>query len=135
MLTYLLHIFTDHLKHKIVNKIICTAPSVNAHQRYVNQFKSFPTAMIISRGFQDLLIYLVKFFWSLFNSPYIFSVTFLQEQSKENSLISFFIIHRDYSGYNYDTIFSQNLFYLKRTLESRKTKLALTFLYCFGQET
>ena len=32
-----------------------------------------------------------------------FSTTLLQEQSKQNSLISFFIMQRDYNGYNYDT--------------------------------
>ena len=46
-------------------------------------------------GFQDFLIYLAKHFLALLIFPYYdFSTTFLQEQCKLNSLISFFIIAR-----------------------------------------
>ena len=52
-------------------------------------------------GFPDLFskVYLITFKFSQFD----FSATLLQEQSKSNSLISFFIMQRDYNGYNYDT--------------------------------
>ena len=64
--------------HKAVNKTSCRTPSANPHQLCANYLKSFLTAMIIFRGFQDFLIYLPKYFK----------------------------MQRDYNGYNYDTIFS-----------------------------
>ena len=87
-------------------KTNCRKPSVNAGNLCGNWLKSFQTAMIITKGFQDFLIYLVMYFWSLVNSPnLVFSKTFSQKQRKQNSLISFFIIERDYNGFNYHTFF------------------------------
>ena len=60
--------FIDYLKHKIVNKTVCRTSSANLRQLCVHLLKRCPTAMIIFRGFQDFLIYLVKYFWSLVNS-------------------------------------------------------------------
>ena len=55
-------------------------------------------------GFPDLFgkIFLITFELSLFD----FSITFLLEQIKLNNLISFFLMQRDYNGYNYNTFFS-----------------------------
>ena len=76
---FVAHIFfTDHLKLKAPNKTSCRTPSANTYQLCANYLKSFLTAMIIFRGFQDFLIYLPKYFK----------------------------MQRDYNGYNYDTIFS-----------------------------
>ena len=57
--------FTDHLKHKTVNKTICRMSSANLLQLCVLGSKSFPTAMINFWGFQNflMLIYLAKYFW------------------------------------------------------------------------
>ena len=60
--------FTDHLNHKIVNKTTCRKPSANPHQLW-KQLKSFRTVVIIFLAFQDFLIYLAKYFWSLLSSP------------------------------------------------------------------
>ena len=59
--------FTDHLNLKIVNKTTCRTPSKNPRQLWT-QLKSFRTVAIVFRGFQDFLIYLVKYFWSLLSS-------------------------------------------------------------------
>ena len=54
--------FTDHLKHKTVNKTTYRMPSANRRQICTHWLKSFPTPMIIFRDFQDSLIYLAKYF-------------------------------------------------------------------------
>ena len=48
--------FTDHLKQKNVNKTTCRTPSSNPRQLCAHYLKSFPTAKIIFRGFQNFLI-------------------------------------------------------------------------------
>ena len=71
--------FTDHLKYKTVNKTTFRTPSANPRQICPRQLKSFPAAMIIFWGFHDFLIYLVNYFWSLLNSPYlIFQLRFFK---------------------------------------------------------
>ena len=44
-------------------------------------------------------------------------------------------MQRGYSGYSYDTFLAKIYFSLIRVLKSKKKKLALTLLYCLGQET
>ena len=44
-------------------------------------------------------------------------------------------MQRDYNGYTYDTFLAKIHFSLIRVLKRKKKKLALTFLYCLGQET
>ena len=58
----LLHIvfFTDHLKLKTVNE--------TTYQLQAHYLENFPTVMIIFGGFQDLLIYLLKYFWLILNT-------------------------------------------------------------------
>ena len=59
----------DHMNHKIVNKTTCRTPSANPRQLWVHLLKSFRTVAIIFWGFEDFLIYLAKYVWSLLNSP------------------------------------------------------------------
>ena len=59
--------FTDHLNHKIVNKTTCWSHSANRRQLWT--LSNFRTVAIIFGGFQDFLIYLAKYFWSLLSSP------------------------------------------------------------------
>ena len=60
--------------------------------------------MIIFWGFQNFQIYLAKYFWSLLSyHNLICRTTFLQEQCKQNGLISFFIMQKVYESYNYHT--------------------------------
>ena len=76
--------FDDHLKHKTLNKTTCTTPSADPSQLCEHSLKCFPTAMIIFWGFQDFLIYLTKYFWSLLNSPdLIFQVLFCNSKVNE----------------------------------------------------
>ena len=44
-------------------------------------------------------------------------------------------MQKDYNGYNYDAFLAKIYFSLIRILKRKKKKLALTFLYCLGQET
>ena len=44
-------------------------------------------------------------------------------------------MQRDYNSFNYDTFLVKIYFSLIRVLKSKKKKVALTFLYCLGQET
>ena len=60
--------FTDHLNRKTVNKTTCRTPSANPCQLWVHLLKSVRTVAIIFWGFQDFLIYLAKYVWSLLNS-------------------------------------------------------------------
>ena len=46
-------------------------PSANPRQLCAHQSKGFATTMAIFWGFQYFLIYLVKYFWSLLNSPIV----------------------------------------------------------------
>ena len=48
---------------------------------------------------------------------------------------SFFIMQRDYNGYNYHTSSAKIYFSLITVVKSKKKKLAVTSLYCLGQET
>ena len=86
-----LHIFfTDHLKHKTVNKITCRIPSANPLQLWAHYLKSFPTFMIIFWGVQNFLIYLAKYFWSLLSSLDLFFKDFFCKNNviKTASLVS-----------------------------------------------
>ena len=56
--------FTDPLKDKFVNKTTCRIPSTN-----YPQLESFSTVIFVFLGFQSFLIYLVKYFWPVWNSP------------------------------------------------------------------
>ena len=62
-------LFTDHLNLKTENKTTCITPSANPGLLSVHLLKSFRTVAISFWGFQDFLIYLAKYFWSLLNSP------------------------------------------------------------------
>ena len=44
-------------------------------------------------------------------------------------------MERDYNGYNYDTFLAKTYFSPIRVPKSKKKKLALTSLYCLGQDT
>ena len=75
--------FTDHLKHKTVNRTTCRMHSANLRQLRAHWLKSFPAANdYFSRlaGFPHLFVkvFLITFKFSLFES----STTFLQEQCK-----------------------------------------------------
>ena len=59
--------FRVHLKHKTVNKRL--VEHSYPHQLCTHYLTNFPIVMIIFWGFQDFLIYLVKYFWSLLNCP------------------------------------------------------------------
>ena len=78
--------FTDHSKYKMVNKTTCRTTPANPHQLCANWLKSFLIAMIIFWGFQDLLIYLGKYFWSLLTSPnLIFQLLFYKSNVNKSS--------------------------------------------------
>ena len=83
-------------------------------------------------GFPDLFgkAFLIPFKFSLLDS----STTFLQEQCKLNSSISFFII--EILKPLFITITYVKIYFsLISILKSKKKKLALTSFYCLGQET
>ena len=77
-------------------------------------------------GFLDLFgkVFLITFDHSIFDL-----LTFLL------SLISFFIMQRDYNGCNYGTFWAKIYFSVIRVLKSKKKKLAVTLFYCFVLET
>ena len=60
---------TDHLNHKAVNKTTYRTSTANHHQLWRNLLKSFQTVAVNFLGFQDFLISLAKYFWSILNSP------------------------------------------------------------------
>ena len=73
LVKFLLHsffFFTDHLKHKTVNKTTCRMHSANLYQICANEWKSFPTPMIMTpmrlSGFPNFLgkVFLITFKFS-----------------------------------------------------------------------
>ena len=77
--------FTDHLKHSTVNKTTCRTPSGDPC-RTCRTPLGFPTLMIIFRDFQDFLIYLAKYLWSVLNSRNLtFQLPF--HKSKVNKIV------------------------------------------------
>ena len=85
--------------------------------------KSLPTIMIIFWGFQNLLIYLKKYFWLLLNSSYsIFQLLFCKSNLNKTVYLVFFIMQRDYNGYNYHILWAKIYFSLIKDLWSKKVK-------------
>ena len=68
------------MNEKIINLIEHT---------YSKSSPNMQNSWIIFQGFQDLMIFLAKYFWSLSSSTNsVFSTVFLREQYKQNSLYS-----------------------------------------------
>ena len=90
--------------------------------------------MVIFWGFQDFMIYLKKYFWSLLNYP---NLTFQQHfcKSKVNKTVWLVSLkRREIIAVITMTTFSAKIhFSFIRVLKSKKKKLALTAL-CFVQE-
>ena len=72
--------FHEHFKRKSLNKANCRKPSAKPCQLCAHYLNGFKTVIIIFRGFQNFLIYLVKYF--------LVTNDFLEEQFQHNKLIS-----------------------------------------------
>ena len=118
--------FTDHLNHKTVNKTTWRTPSANPRQLWVHLLKSFRTVAIIFWGFQDFLIHLAKHVWSLLKLEY--STIFLK--TNVNKTVRFLYV----VSLKCIEIITVKLYFVVKSLKSKKKKLALTSIYYVNWE-
>ena len=72
--------FTDHLRHKILNKTSCRATSCRTMCTLVEELSN----CWFFFGFQDFLVYLAEYFWSHLNFPYmIFQLLFCKSNANK----------------------------------------------------
>ena len=116
------------MKHKTVNKTTCRTSSANPGQQCPHYLKIFSTAMIIIWGFQDLQIYLEKWFWSILNSP---SLTFQQLfcKSKVNKTIELvYLWWREITTVTTVTVFKLKFIFSHKSSKKQEKEAGINFI-------
>ena len=104
------------LESQNCKKTTCRTPSANPRQPWTQLLKSFWIVPIVFWGFQEFLIYLTKYFWSLLSSPNL-----ITQQS--------FAIVMLIKQFNFLASLKYREIITVKSLKNKKKKLTLTLFY------